>query len=172
MGTVPVKTIPDLEVEAPQAVQTRKAKLSRTVSKTGRPEEIFGTIKKKNAKGATTMQVGNYQLGAKLGKGAFGAVYKGLDLKTGQFVAIKRIGLDRIDGDQMMKEINFLKNFHHKNIVQYIGLVQTDRHMNLVLEFIDSGSLAQVLANYGFFPESLAAIYVSQVLEGLIYLHG
>lgn len=37
--------------------------------------------------------------------------------------------------------------------------------------FIDSGSLAQVLANYGFFPESLAAIYVSQVLEGLIYLH-
>lgn len=42
------------------------------------------------------------QLGAKLGKGAFGAVYKGLDLKTGQFVAIKRIGLDRIDGDQMM----------------------------------------------------------------------
>merc|ERR1712137_72085 len=96
---------------------------------------------------------------------------KGLDLKTGQFVAIKRIGLDRIDGDQMMKEINFLKNFHHKNIVQYIGLVQTDRHMNLVLEFIDNGSLAQVLANYGFFPESLAAIYVSQVLEGLIYLH-
>lgn len=31
-GTVPVKTIPDLEVEAPQAVQTRKAKLSRWVT--------------------------------------------------------------------------------------------------------------------------------------------
>lgn len=37
--------------------------------------------------------------------------------------------------------------------------------------FVDSGSLSQVLAGYGFFPESLAAIYISQVLEGLVYLH-
>ena len=36
---------------------------------------------------------------------------------------------------------------------------------------MDSGSLAQVLAGYGFFPESLAAIYTVQVLEGLAYLH-
>ena len=36
---------------------------------------------------------------------------------------------------------------------------------------MDSGSLSQVLAGYGFFPESLAAIYISQVLEGLMYLH-
>ena len=31
--------------------------------------------------------------------------------------------------------------------------------------------MSQVLAGYGFFPESLAAIYISQVLEGLVYLH-
>ena len=37
--------------------------------------------------------------------------------------------------------------------------------------YVDSGSLAQVLAGYGFFPESLAAIYTSQVLDGLSYLH-
>lgn len=36
---------------------------------------------------------------------------------------------------------------------------------------MDSGSLSQVLAGYGFFPESLAAKYISQVLEGLVYLH-
>ena len=36
---------------------------------------------------------------------------------------------------------------------------------------MDSGSLAQVLAGYGFFPESLAAIYTEQVLQGLDYLH-
>jgi serine/threonine protein kinase len=37
--------------------------------------------------------------------------------------------------------------------------------------FVDSGSLAQVLAGYGFFPEPLAAIYIEQVLYGLEYLH-
>lgn len=38
------------------------------------------------------------QLGDRIGKGAFGAVYKGLDIQTGSFVAIKRVprrqGLD------------------------------------------------------------------------------
>ena len=41
----------------------------------------------------------------------------------------------------------------------------------LLCRFVDSGSLAQVLAGYGFFPESLAAIYTAQVLKGLDYLH-
>jgi serine/threonine protein kinase len=31
--------------------------------------------------------------------------------------------------------------------------------------------LAQVLSGYGIFPEPLAAIYVGQLLEGLVYLH-
>lgn len=44
----------------------------------------------------------NQQLGGKLGRGAFGAVYKGLDLKTGQFVALKRIGLQKVDEERMM----------------------------------------------------------------------
>merc|ERR1712137_78433 len=131
----------------------------------------MGTIRKKNPRGGKSLKVGNYQLGTKLGRGAFGSVYKALDLKTGQFFALKRIGLDKGDGDQMMKEINFLKNYQHHNIVRYIGFLKTEKHMNLILEFVDSGSLAQVLAGYGFFPECLAAIYISQVLEGLMYLH-
>ncbi|MDP2436719.1 MAG: protein kinase, partial [archaeon] len=60
----------------------------------------------------------------------------------------------------------------HPNIVKYIGLVQSSGHMNLILEYVESGSVAKVLAEYGFFPESLAAIYTEQVLVGLEYLHG
>lgn len=155
----------------PGQIKRKPAKLERVESITGRPEEFFQTIKRQKPHKGHTLQVGNYQLGEKLGKGAFGTVYKGLDMKTGQFVAVKRIAREFIDGEHMLKEINLLKTFNHKNIVKYVGVVQTERHLNLVLEYVDSGSLAQVLSGYGFFPEPLAAIYVSQVLDGLIYLH-
>jgi serine/threonine protein kinase len=42
------------------------------------------------------------QLGERLGKGAFGEVFKGLDLTTGQFVAVKRIEKGRVDTKTMM----------------------------------------------------------------------
>lgn len=38
--------------------------------------------------------IGGYQLGACLGKGAFGIVYKGLNLADGEVVAIKQIALE------------------------------------------------------------------------------
>jgi len=141
----------------------------------GRPEEtnVRKTIIHQNTKTkqGKIIQIGNWQLGERLGKGAFGTVYKGLDLRTGQFVAVKRIVKGAVDGRTMMKEINFLKTFNHPNIVSYVNLIQTEGHLNLILEYVDSGSLAQVLAGYGFFPESLAAIYTEQVLQGLDYLH-
>jgi len=43
--------------------------------------------------------------------------------------------------------------------------------LNLVLEYVESGSLAQVVEKYGSFPESLVCIYMEQVLSGLQYLH-
>ncbi len=38
--------------------------------------------------------------------------------------------------------------------------------------YIENGSLAQVLKQFGSFPEKLAAIYLQQILEGLEFLHG
>lgn len=37
--------------------------------------------------------------------------------------------------------------------------------------YVENGSLARMVKDHGIFPESLAAVYIVQVLEGLIYLH-
>eukprot|EP01090_Pellita_catalonica_P017432 TRINITY_DN5260_c0_g1_i1.p1 TRINITY_DN5260_c0_g1~~TRINITY_DN5260_c0_g1_i1.p1 ORF type:complete len:594 (+),score=102.27 TRINITY_DN5260_c0_g1_i1:252-1784(+) len=70
-----------------------------------------------------------------------------------------------------MREIELLKGLQHKNIVAYKGVQHSPNHLNIILEFVESGSMAHILGNYGIFPESLAGIYIAQVLKGLYYLH-
>ncbi|XP_059445336.1 MAP3K epsilon protein kinase 1-like isoform X2 [Corylus avellana] len=117
-----------------------------------------------------------YMLGDEIGKGAYGRVYKGLDLDNGDFVAIKQVSLENIaqeDLNIIMQEIDLLKNLNHKNIVKYLGSLKTKTHLHIILEYVENGSLANIIKpnKFGPFPESLVAVYIAQVLEGLVYLH-
>jgi serine/threonine protein kinase len=47
----------------------------------------------------------------------------------------------------------------------------SEHHLNIILEYIESGSLSQVIEKFGVFPESLVTMYMEQVLQGLVYLH-
>ncbi|XP_043716021.1 MAP3K epsilon protein kinase 1-like isoform X3 [Telopea speciosissima] len=117
-----------------------------------------------------------YMIGDEIGKGAHARVYKGLDLENGDFVAIKQVSLENIaqeDLNIIMQEIDLLKNLNHKNIVKYLGSSKTKTHLHIILEYVENGSLANIIKpnKFGPFPESLVAVYIAQVLEGLVYLH-
>ncbi|KAK8490816.1 hypothetical protein V6N12_011446 [Hibiscus sabdariffa] len=117
-----------------------------------------------------------YMLGDEIGKGAYGRVYKGLDLENGDFVAIKQVSLENIGQEDLniiMQEIDLLKILNHKNIVKYLGSSKTKSHLHIILEYVENGSLANIIKpnKFGPFPESLVAVYIAQVLEGLVYLH-
>ncbi|KIM28334.1 hypothetical protein M408DRAFT_140026 [Serendipita vermifera MAFF 305830] len=119
-------------------------------------------------------QLTNYQLGDSLGKGAFAQVFRALNWTTGETVAIKQIQLDNIpkgDLGEIMAEIDLLKNLNHPNIVKYKGFVKTKEFLNIILEYCENGSLQNICKRFGKFPESLVAVYISQVLHGLVYLH-
>ncbi|KAJ7758429.1 hypothetical protein B0H14DRAFT_3598399 [Mycena olivaceomarginata] len=116
----------------------------------------------------------DYQLGDSLGKGAFGQVYRALNWATGETVAVKEIQLSNIPKGELgeiMSEIDLLKNLNHENIVKYKGFVKTREYLYIILEFCENGSLHNISKRFGKFPESLVAVYISQVLEGLMYLH-
>ncbi|KAF9453114.1 Pkinase-domain-containing protein [Macrolepiota fuliginosa MF-IS2] len=122
----------------------------------------------------------DYQLGDSLGKGAFGQVYRtyrssrALNWATGETVAVKEIQLSNIpkaELGEIMSEIDLLKNLNHSNIVKYKGFVKTREYLYIILEFCENGSLHNIVKKFGKFPENLVAVYISQVLEGLVYLH-
>ncbi|CAO2658538.1 Nn.00g062610.m01.CDS01 [Neocucurbitaria sp. VM-36] len=116
----------------------------------------------------------DYQLGDCLGKGAFGSVYRALNWGTGETVAIKQVRLENLgaaDLKNMEMEIELLKNLNHPNIVKYIGVVRSSESLYIILEYCENGSLHSICKNFGKFPENLVALYMSQVLHGLLYLH-
>lgn len=134
-------------------------------------------LKRGEAKPGSSSVLGKkFLIGEELGFGAFSKVYKGVDLKNGDFVAIKQIsleGLSEDDKDNMVQEIDLLRNLKHKNIVKYLGSYRTKSHLYIILEYAENGSLSQIIKpnKFGAFPESLAAIYMKQTLEGLAFLH-
>ncbi|KAJ1643166.1 Protein kinase of the Mitotic Exit Network [Coemansia asiatica] len=135
----------------------------------GRPKERL-TVYSESAQRLT-----NYQLGNCIGRGQFGSVYRALDLETGQMVAVKQIPVDGQndeDMDDVMQEVELLKSLSSPRIVRYHGFVRTEAHLNLVMEYVENGSLSATLKSFGAFPEKLVLAYAVKIVEGLIYLHG
>lgn len=68
-----------------------------------------------------TKQLERYQRLEKLGEGTYGVVYKCKDLVTGEFVALKKIRLEKEDDgvpSTAIREISLLKGIKHPNIVE------------------------------------------------------
>ncbi|KAI9494322.1 hypothetical protein BDB00DRAFT_311157 [Zychaea mexicana] len=113
-----------------------------------------------------------YHLGNCIGKGQFGSVYRALDIQTGEIVAIKRIQIGDVEVDQeILQEVDLLKEMNNPNIVRYLGSVRDDSHLNIVLEYIENGSILSTLKAFGSLPEKLVASYTQKILCGLAYLH-
>ena len=121
-------------------------------------------------------------------------MYRALNLKTGQLVAVKRIrlgGLKEGEIAQLMKEVDLVKGLSHPSIIKYEGMARDDNTLNIVLEYVffrralpivcsltfsycryvENDSLGQVLKVFGKLNERLVANYVVKILEGLHYLH-
>lgn len=132
--------------------------------------------KSNNDRRKRTVANGQYVVLEEIGRGAFGKVYKAMDQREGLTVAIKEIPLEGISEDDLngiMKEIDLMKRLSHTNIVKYLSSARTENYLYIVLEYVENGSLSNVIrpSRFGAFPESLVVLYISQVLEGLVYLH-
>ena len=55
--------------------------------------------------------------------------------------------------------------------MKYITSVQSGDTLNVVMEYVEGGSLLSLLKKFGNFPETLIIVYTAQVLDGLDYLH-
>jgi len=60
---------------------------------------------------------------------SYGAVYKALDKRDGQIVAIKVLEIENEDTTELQREINILKDCKNEYIVAYKGTWEKDGHI-------------------------------------------
>ncbi|KAL2342160.1 hypothetical protein Fmac_010100 [Flemingia macrophylla] len=69
------------------------------------------------------------------------------------------------------KEISFLSQFQHKNIVRYLGTDKSsDNKLYIFLELVSKGSLSSLYQRYHL-GDSQVSVYTRQILSALKYLH-
>uniref|UniRef100_A0ACD5YIU8 Uncharacterized protein n=1 Tax=Avena sativa TaxID=4498 RepID=A0ACD5YIU8_AVESA len=84
----------------------------------------------------------------KLGKGGFGAVYRGLLQEQGLHVAIKRVSKTSSQGRrEYIAEVTIIGRLRHRNLVQLVGWCHEADELLLVYELMENGSLDAHLYN-------------------------
>ena len=128
--------------------------------------------------GPNSFQIARGQL---IGKGSYGRVYLGMNLTTGELLAVKQVevkhkaGQDKDKMKEMVaaldQEIDTMQHLEHSNIVQYLGCERKEYSISIFLEYIPGGSIGSCLRKHGKFDESLVSSMTRQTLSGLAYLH-
>eukprot|EP01095_Lingulamoeba_sp_RSL-Kostka_P014052 TRINITY_DN6005_c0_g1_i3.p1 TRINITY_DN6005_c0_g1~~TRINITY_DN6005_c0_g1_i3.p1 ORF type:complete len:293 (-),score=80.23 TRINITY_DN6005_c0_g1_i3:285-1163(-) len=108
-----------------------------------------------------------------LGSGSSGTVKKAYHPNTDSILAIKVIPLDLNEQirKKVLQEIRTLFNCDHPNVVGFQGAFYTDGMINIALEFMDGGNLADVLKTVGTIPEPIIAKIAEKLLSAIDYIH-
>ncbi|KAL3529225.1 hypothetical protein ACH5RR_008547 [Cinchona calisaya] len=109
-----------------------------------------------------------------LGEGTYGVVYKAIDTKTGQTVAIKKIRIGKQkEGVNFtaLREIKLLKELKDPNIIELIDAFPHKGNLHLVFEFMETDLEAVIRdRNIVLSPADIKS-YIQMTLKGLAFCH-
>lgn len=119
---------------------------------------------------------GEYFLGQTLGEGEFGKVKMGWKQEGGVQVAIKLIRRETLGSNpsrlpKIYREIAILRELQHPNIVRLHEMVETERHIGIILEYASGGELFDYILNHRYLKDNAARRLFAQLVSGVGYLH-
>ncbi|TKY54860.1 G-type lectin S-receptor serine/threonine-protein kinase RLK1 [Spatholobus suberectus] len=108
-----------------------------------------------------------------IGRGSFGAVYRGTIGDSNRSIAVKRLERVADEGEREFRtEITAIARTHHRNLVKLIGFCIDGSRKLLVYEYVGNGSFANLLFNdekHISWGDRLKMAL--DVARGVLYLH-
>ena len=129
---------------------------------------------------STYFEQTHYSLIEKIGEGGFGQVYKGLNQKTGQKVAIKCLSIDpNLTAEKSQRYIERFERetylnsrLQHSNIVRLLDKGQCNEALiYAVFEYVEGLTLKDHLFKSGPLSSLETASIMGQVLDALVHAH-
>ena len=127
-----------------------------------------------------SLQVGDvllekYRIERMLGEGGFGSVFAALDINLGRRVAIKELRPELTNNPEVLerftREARSIAQLNNPHIVTLLDWEESGDHKYMVLEYMDGGSLADLLTKRGKLTTSESASIAKDVCDGLAAAH-
>ena len=119
-----------------------------------------------------------YRVEERLDQGGMGRVFRGVEIGTGESVAIKVILPEMAEdirvAQMFRREARTLRQLHHDAIVRYFAYVPPDANLNLhalVMGFIEGNKLSDKLKNDGPLPDEDVCALFARLADGLERAH-
>ena len=116
-----------------------------------------------------------YEIRQRLGRGAYGIVWKAVSRKNNQIVALKKCFdafQNSTDAQRTFREIMYLQELHgHENIVEILNVIRSenDRDIYIITDFLESDLHAVIKA--GILQDIHKQYILYQIVRALKYMH-
>ena len=124
---------------------------------------------------AGSIFAGRYQVIEGLGKGGMGRVYRVIDKKIDEEVALKfinpEIAVDRKVVERFRNELKIARKITHKNVCRMYDLGEDEKTLYITMEYVSGEDLSTLLKRLGKLPIEKAVSVAGQICEGLAEAH-
>src|SRR5258705_9955147 len=120
-------------------------------------------------------RIGSWILEREIGRGGMGSVYEArhVSLRTRAAVKVMSAGLESEESfrQRFHREAELQAQLRHANVARVLDYLEDNGQWFLVIEYLDQGSLADVLARGERIPRAQALAWTRQALAGLAHAH-
>lgn len=120
---------------------------------------------------------GKYEVLREVGRGGMSVVYLAMDKRLNKQWAIKEFRKDKDDASKqialkaLLDEANLMKKLDHPTLPRIVDIIDDNKNVYVVMDYIEGESLNKVLDAYGAQPQEAVIEWAKQLSDVLDYLH-
>ncbi|MFN3927213.1 MAG: serine/threonine-protein kinase [Pseudanabaenaceae cyanobacterium] len=116
-------------------------------------------------------QIKGYRVLGTVGRGQFGRVLCAYQQDTGRLVALKELDKYRFPTNKLLRELRFMIDSQHPNIIKCETILFAEGYRYLVMEYCEAGTLRDLMLQTDQLTVNQRLSLIIDILQGLAHAH-